>query len=213
MQSILLTYPGFQSLPNGIKKMLVASESMFFPETLRVEKHPGATVWLVDDDESLRGVVKGLLEQQSDLRCSQQFGGSAAALEALARLPAPDVILLDINMREESGLDAIVPLRALAPRTRILMFTTFHDHQAESRALKDGAAGFVLKSERLEKIIGDIHRSLERPLPEPSPSRATKPQPRKAAPQLSSGFGNAPARPKTRGFFQSIKAWIQGRSV
>jgi DNA-binding NarL/FixJ family response regulator len=133
----------------------------------RTFARPPATVWLVDDNQSLREIIQNVIEEDSPLRCSRQFGDPEELLAALAERPAPEVILLDIHMGRFNGLDAVAPIRRAAPRTRIIMLTTFHDSLAKARAFRDGAAGFHLKSDSTEEIIEGIYRALARPLPEP----------------------------------------------
>src|SRR2546423_10454518 len=112
-------------------------------------------VWLVDDDNNFRGLVADLLNQ-SGLECSRHFPGPDAALSALASKPGPDVILLDIQMRDRNGLDAIRPIKSLARKTRVIMFTTFYDSERHHRALREGASGFLLKSSKFQDIVQEI---------------------------------------------------------
>ena len=113
-------------------------------------------VWLVDDDNRFRGLIADILNQESGLECPRHFPGPDAALSALASKPGPDVILLDIEMRDRNGLDAIRPIKSLARKTRVIMFTTFYDRERHHRAMREGASGFLLKSSRLQDIIQEI---------------------------------------------------------
>jgi len=124
-------------------------------------------VWLVDDDKPISRLLKELLETNTPLKCPRSFESPQAVLEALARQPAPDVILLDIQIGSANGLEAIHPIRLLAPKTRILMFTTFYDGLSEAQALEAGAVGFIVKSRGLEEIVQGIYQGLDKPLPAP----------------------------------------------
>src|SRR5437016_14281525 len=90
-------------------------------------------VWLVDDDNEFRGLVADFLNRESGLECPRHFPGPDDALSALASKPGPDVIPLDIQMRNRNGLDAIKPIKSLARKTRIIMFTTFYDSERHQR--------------------------------------------------------------------------------
>ena len=94
-----------------------------------------------------------------------ETGNPLEVLGALVRKPVPDVILLDIHMGAANGMDAIVPIRRLAPRTRILMFTTLFDSLSEARALEAGAMGFLLKTDDSQEIVRRIYWVMEQPLP------------------------------------------------
>src|SRR5690242_15207372 len=88
---------------------------------------PPIRLWLVDDNEELRQMLAELLAANRGIECTHSFGSANAALSALASKAGPDVILLDINMGQENGLDAVRPIRSLSRSTRVFMFTTFFD--------------------------------------------------------------------------------------
>jgi DNA-binding NarL/FixJ family response regulator len=122
-------------------------------------------VWLVDDDDHVREPMADLLNRDARIFCPRQFASTGAALEALKSDLAPDVILLDLNLRGECGLDAIRPMLEAAPSVRILMFTTFFDSRAEAEALAAGAAGFLLKSFEITQITQAIEMACDNPKP------------------------------------------------
>jgi DNA-binding NarL/FixJ family response regulator len=122
-------------------------------------------LWLVDDNERIRNMLAELLAKNDGIECTCSFGSASAALSALASKAGPDVVLLDINMGQENGLDAVRPIRSLSRSTRVLMFTTFFDSQAKSRALEDGASGFLLKHYPLDQILQSIRQARLNPEP------------------------------------------------
>jgi len=99
-----------------------------------------ASVWLVDDDSVVRTLVADLLARETDLDIDRHFSGPDELLTTLATKPGPDVILLDIQMGERNGLDAVRPIKSLAPGTRVLMFTTCFNPEWRERALSEGAS-------------------------------------------------------------------------
>jgi len=103
-----------------------------------------ARVLLADDHAILRAGIRLLLNSQ---RGFEVVGEAASGLEvlALAEKTQPDLILLDLSMPGLSGLDALQVLRRLAPNTRILILTMHDDPVYLRKALKSGAAGYVLK--------------------------------------------------------------------
>ena len=115
-------------------------------------------VWLVDDNDQFRMLVADLLGRREGIECARQFSSPDALLSALASKSGPDVILLDIEMGAQNGLDAIRPIKSLTRSTRVLMFTTCYDPEYRQRALDDGASDFLLKSDSLDKLIECIRR-------------------------------------------------------
>ena len=115
-------------------------------------------VWLVDDDDSYRTLLAELLTAQQGIHCPRQFDSPDAALSALASKTGPDVLLLDIQMRDRNGLDAIRPIKSLARSTRVLMLTTFYDGGSHSRAIEEGASGFLLKNCEVRQLVEDIRK-------------------------------------------------------
>ena len=113
-------------------------------------------VWLVDDDDRFRALVAELLGRRAGIACDRQFSSPDALLSTLASKPGPDVILLDVQMGDRNGLDAVRPIKSLARSTRVLMFTTCYDPQWRERALGDGASDYLLKTDPVEKVIERI---------------------------------------------------------
>src|ERR1035437_5613931 len=113
-------------------------------------------VWLVDDDDFFRTHLAELLLKQQGIDCPRHFNSPDAVLSALASKTGPDVLLLDIQMRDQNGLDAIRPIKSLARSTRVLMLTTFYDSFRHSRAIEEGASGFLLKSCEVHRLAEHI---------------------------------------------------------
>jgi CheY-like chemotaxis protein len=119
---------------------------------------PPIRLWLVDDNDRIRNTVAELLARIQGVECARSFSSATAALSALASKVGPDVILLDIQMGEENGLDALRPIKSLARNTRVFMFTTLADDQAKTRARENGASGFLLKRCPIEEIVSTIRQ-------------------------------------------------------
>jgi len=115
-------------------------------------------VWLVDDHAGLRALIAESLERQGGIVCTRQFHSPNALLSALASRIGPDVILLDVQMGEANGIDAIPAIKSLSRDTRVLMLTTFYDGDWHRQAMDSGASGFLLKSYSLEQIAESICR-------------------------------------------------------
>ena len=125
---------------------------------------PRVRVWLTDDNMSFRNSLAQLLGRTGEFDCERQFHSAESLLEALAQEPAPDVILLDIEMDGMTGVDALRPIRALAPNVRVLMVTTFFDPMYDARASRNGASAYVLKAFAAQNIEKEIYRALTSPV-------------------------------------------------
>jgi len=115
-------------------------------------------VWLVDDDDSYRTLLAGVLGKERGIDCPRHFSSPDAALSALASKTGPDVLLLDIRMRDRNGLDAIRPIKSLARSTRVLMLTTFYDRESHTRAMEEGASGLLLKTYGIGRLLENIRK-------------------------------------------------------
>ena len=118
-------------------------------------------IWLVDDNVGFRGLLASLLNAEVGFECLRQFSSPDGLLHALAREEAPDIILLDIEMGMDNGLDAIRPIKALAGKTHVLMLTTLAGPGCRERAFREGASDFMLKSWPLAEIVQHIRQAME----------------------------------------------------
>jgi CheY-like chemotaxis protein len=153
-------------------------------------------IWLVDDNRHIRSAMMEMLNACAGLQCKAAFPSPNAVLSALASKTGPDVILLDIQMGEACGLDAIRPIKALSRSTQILMFTTCFDHESRRRALSAGASGFLLKHYSLEQILDSIQHASQNPaphlkrLPKPAPAgRSSGTVPLRPGPVNQTAYG------------------------
>ncbi|AHH96940.1 response regulator transcription factor [Kutzneria viridogrisea] len=101
-------------------------------------------VFLVDDHEIVRRGIADLFEGEADVTV---VGEAASVAEALARIPReqPDVAVLDVRLPDGNGVELCRELRAVMPRLRCLMLTSYSDDEALFDAIMAGAAGYVLK--------------------------------------------------------------------
>ena len=117
-------------------------------------------VWLTDDNAGFRELLEQLLVRSEGFNCELQFHSAESLLEGLASEPAPDVILLDVEMGGMTGVEALRPIRELAPNVRVLIVTSFWDPMYEAQALRDGASAYLIKAHAPVNLVGEIHRAL-----------------------------------------------------
>ncbi len=101
-------------------------------------------VLLVDDHEVVRSVLRVLLMRFPRVRV---LGEASTVEEAVreARRLRPDVVLLDLRLKEESGVEACRRIKAHAPATRVLVLTAFAEEALFLQAVRAGVDGYVLK--------------------------------------------------------------------
>lgn len=112
-------------------------------------------VLTVDDHPLLREGIAAVLQAPADIELA---GEACNGQEGLARFLTlrPDVTLMDLQMPEMSGLDAIASIRAMAPQARILVLTTYRGDVQTMKALRAGAAGYLLKSTLRKELLEAI---------------------------------------------------------
>ncbi|MBP2326905.1 DNA-binding NarL/FixJ family response regulator [Kibdelosporangium banguiense] len=109
-------------------------------------------VLLADDEPLLRVGAALLLGQADDIEVVAEAADGAEAIEVVRRQPV-DVALVDIRMPNMDGLAAAEEIGRIAPKVRVIMLTTFGDEANVARALRAGAAGFLLKDTEPARIL------------------------------------------------------------
>ena len=112
-------------------------------------------VLVVDDQTVVREGLVSILSFQSDITIVGQARDGVEAI-AIARQDKPDVILLDLVMPRQDGLDSITQLREVAPNAKILILTGYADPERVFRAIKAGAIGYLLKDSTWEQLLQAI---------------------------------------------------------
>lgn len=101
---------------------------------------------IVDDDAFITGALKTILEADGDITVVGMGMDGKDAIE-LYRKEKPDVLLMDIRMKEMSGLAAARDILGHEPEAKILLLTTFSDDEYIVKALKYGVKGYLLKQD------------------------------------------------------------------
>lgn len=114
-------------------------------------------VLIVDDDPLVRAGLRLMLGGADDLQIVAEAGDGTAVAPAVAE-HRPDVVLMDIRMPTMDGLTATEQLRSRPDPPQILILTTFDADRHVLRALRAGAAGFILKDTPPPEIVAAIQR-------------------------------------------------------
>lgn len=113
------------------------------------------TILTVDDHPLLREGIAAVIHGEKDMVIVGEASNGREAIE-MFRSKRPDVTLMDLQMPDLNGIDAIVTIRKEHPQARMIVLTTYEGDVLARRALKAGAAGYILKdmirTELLEAI-------------------------------------------------------------
>ncbi|GHJ97287.1 DNA-binding response regulator [Streptomyces sp. NE5-10] len=112
---------------------------------------------LVDDDPLVRAGLALMLGGAESIEIVGEGSDGSEVPDLVARL-APDVVLMDIRMPQVDGLTATELLRARPDAPEVIVLTTFHADEQVLRALRAGAAGFVLKDTAPAEIARAVRR-------------------------------------------------------
>jgi DNA-binding NarL/FixJ family response regulator len=117
-------------------------------------------IFLVDDHPLVREWLTNLINQQPDLVVCGETEAAPQALQAIARLKL-DVAIIDISLKDSSGIDLIKNLKEANNSLRILVLSMHDEMHYAERALRAGASGYVMKRETTRKVVEAIRRILE----------------------------------------------------
>ncbi len=159
---------------------------------------PAASVWVVDDDRSVRFVLSTAL-RDAGYRV-EGFDSADAALQALTQRPVPDLLFTDVRMPGDDGLVLLDRLKAAHPQLPVIVMSAYTDVASTAGAFRGGAHEFLSKPFDLDDAVALARRALpeqqEAALPEPA---ATAPSAAESStPQL---IGDTPAM---RALFRAI---------
>ncbi|MCO6163310.1 response regulator transcription factor [Flavobacterium sp. NRK F7] len=115
-------------------------------------------VAIVEDDKNYNQALKKIIDFQEDMICVAQFFNGTSALKELEKLD-PDVVLMDIQLPDASGINLVFKLTETMSQTTFIMCTSFEDDDKIFAALRAGASGYLVKGEPMEKIIQSIQEA------------------------------------------------------
>jgi DNA-binding NarL/FixJ family response regulator len=113
-------------------------------------------VAIADDHPTVRSGLKALLASVEGIEVIGESADGAAAVE-LALRERPEVVVMDIRMPGQDGIEATRQLAAAAPDVAVLILTMLEDDESVFAAMRAGARGYVLKGAEQEEIVGAIH--------------------------------------------------------
>ncbi len=148
-----------------------------------------ATIWIADDDPSIRFVLERALAREQ--LHTRSFGSAAEVLEALAQVAVPEpqagqgpestpqVLLSDIRMPGSTGLELLQRVQDLCPGLPVIIMTAYSDLDSAVAAFQRGAFEYLPKPFDVPHAVGLVRRALQERVTE-----ALAPQPLEAAPEM-----------------------------
>jgi two-component system nitrate/nitrite response regulator NarL len=122
------------------------------------------SIVIAEDNESLRKYIHALAKHCGKFRVAAEACDGAEAVEVTLNAE-PDVVLMDVEMPEMDGIEAVRRLRQHGCNTPVLMFTSVNDHRKVAEALAAGADGYLVKGAPNSEVVKAIeHVAKEREL-------------------------------------------------
>lgn len=121
---------------------------------------PTTHILLVDDHAIVREGLSSLIEQHPGFVVSAQADGVDSALALLQR-QAFDVVVVDLSLNKQNGLDLVKEISRRHPDTKVLVFSMHPEEIYAERALRAGAKGYLMKSESPEMLLTAISKLLD----------------------------------------------------
>ena len=113
------------------------------------------SVFITDDHYMVIEGIRSLLQQEKDVEWMGHATNAASCL-AFLQQQLPDVILMDINLPDQSGIDLCREVKRLYPSVFILGLSTFSQQSFIEKMLANGASGYVLKNATAQELMGAI---------------------------------------------------------
>lgn len=114
-------------------------------------------ILVVDDHPIVREGIAGLIAVQSDMTMVSEASNGREAIQQF-REHRPDVTLMDLQMPELNGLDALIAIRNEFPEARVIVLTTYVGDAQIQRAVTAGAQGYLLKNAMHKELLESIRR-------------------------------------------------------
>lgn len=121
-------------------------------------------VAVVEDDSRLRRAFVDVLESSDDCRSVGAFATGADAIKKIPAL-APDVVIMDVNLPDSTGVEYIAALSEKLPKAQILIVTVYQDPETTFQALAAGAHGYLVKPVMPDRLLEAIREVREGGVP------------------------------------------------
>jgi DNA-binding NarL/FixJ family response regulator len=114
-------------------------------------------IYLLDDHPIVIEGLKKVIDAQEDLQVIGSTEDANAALQQMTKAK-PDIVVLDITLKDRSGVDVIKKIRASLPATQVLVYSMHDENVYAERCLRAGAMGYLMKSEGAARLLQGIRQ-------------------------------------------------------
>lgn len=116
-------------------------------------------ILVADDHVLIREGFKKILQDETDLRIVQEARTASEVLDVVRREKL-DIVLLDINFPDRSGLDVLKDIKQHAPRLPVLILSMHPEERFAIRAIRSGASGYITKESAADELVKAIRKIL-----------------------------------------------------
>jgi DNA-binding NarL/FixJ family response regulator len=130
------------------------------PEPARDSARPKYRIYLVDDHPIVQQALADMLNHEPDMIVCGSTKTARSALEQIDAL-RPDLVILDLVLQGANGIELLKDIRVRYPKQLVLMLSMHDEAVYAFRALRAGAAGYIMKAEATEKLLVAVRQVLE----------------------------------------------------
>jgi RNA polymerase sigma factor (sigma-70 family) len=143
------------SAHSGHRVVPACHDAAVAPDNPALSAESTIRVVVVDDQELFRRGLAMLLDAEPDIEVVGEASNGAGAVE-LASAEGPDVVLMDVRMPRQSGIESCLAMKDTVPSARIIMLTVSDDESDLYDAVKNGASGYLLKDSSIDEVAQAI---------------------------------------------------------
>ena len=114
-------------------------------------------IYILDDHPIVIEGLKNIIDKQDDLQVIGSAEDAAAAVQQIGKLK-PDIIILDITLKDRSGVDLIKKIRSTSANSQILVYSMHDENVYAERCLRAGAMGYLMKGESAARLLHGIRQ-------------------------------------------------------
>jgi DNA-binding NarL/FixJ family response regulator len=116
-------------------------------------------IYILDDHPIVSEGLKKVIDQQEDMTVVGSSEDANVAMTAITKLK-PDVVILDITLKDRSGVEMIKKIRTTVPTTQVLVYSMHEENVYAERCLRAGAMGYLMKGEGSARVVQGLRQIL-----------------------------------------------------